>query len=47
VIRDAGQVYIWFDTTLDADYWWEVLVTRGIDAKRSSDRVVMWFMEDQ
>jgi hypothetical protein len=44
MIRDAKQMIVWFDTTTDADAWWERLVTFGIDARRASARVVIWFL---
>lgn len=39
----TGQVIVWFDTTNDADFWWERLLTHGIEPHRFSARVVMWF----
>lgn len=41
----TGQVVVWFDTTMDADYWWSLLLVWGVPADRPSARVVMWFTE--
>lgn len=43
---ERQQIIVWFDTTMDADFWWEVMMTRGVAIRRPSARAVMWFVEE-